>query len=252
MLQTRPRTAPDAPFTGSFTQARRLRQDLRQSLREGAFTLSFQTRRRLRDQARLGAEALVRWPCRGRGVVQASAFMPALDECGLAGELLAWSLTAACRTASTWPQGTVSVSVPAASVHNGSLLPLIADALAATGLDPERIEISLPDSELAGDCADTLLTLSALRDLGAGVALEAFGRSNACMIKLRHLPLTAIKLDCSLVRDLASDGAAAAMVGSLIGFAHALGIEIVAAVETDEQRETLTRLGCDAGIERGA
>ncbi len=251
MPQTCRHAGPAPDTNGRDAEGRRLRHGLRQSLRQGAFTLSFRTRRRLSDQARLGADAQVKWRCRGRGVVQASTLMPILRECGLAGELLAWSLREACQAACTWPDGLVSIGVPALAARDGSLLTLMGQALAETGLDAERIEISLFDNDVAGDCADTLLALSALRDLGLGVALEAFGRTGACLIKLRHLPLTAIKLDCALVRDLALDGAAAAMTGGVIGFARRLGIESVAAVEDAHQREMLLQLGCDAGIERG-
>jgi EAL domain-containing protein (putative c-di-GMP-specific phosphodiesterase class I) len=251
MQQTRSRPVPtSAPRDTGTAEARRLRHDLRQSVRHGAFTLVFQARRRLDDHAPLGAEAHVKWPSRGRGVVQASALMPLVDECGLGRQLLAWTLDSACRAARGWPEGTVSVSVPASAAQDGSLLALAGEALAASDLDPERIEISLHDADVTADCADTILALSALRDLGVGVALEEYGRTGACLLKLKHLPLTAIKLDCSMVRDVPFDRAAASMVGTLIGFAHALDIAVAAGVETPAQRSVLKHLGCDAGIER--
>jgi EAL domain-containing protein (putative c-di-GMP-specific phosphodiesterase class I) len=230
---------------------RRLRAELRQTMREGSFTLAFQGRRRLSDDKLCGAEAQLRWPCRGRGVVQASLFLPVAEASGLTAPLLAWTLTASCRAAGFWPGGTVSVSVPAAAVRDGRLLSLVGDAIAETTLAPHRLEIALAESTVCTECAETLLSVSALRDLGVGLALEDFGRAGACLMKLKRLPVTTVTLDRSLVRDMLMDRAAAALVRTAIDFAHTLDIAVVAAgVETLAQRDFLFRAGCDAVLER--
>jgi EAL domain-containing protein (putative c-di-GMP-specific phosphodiesterase class I) len=236
------------------TTARRIRQDLRQSVHDKALVLAFQPRRRLHDHAELGAEAQIRWPCRGRGVLAASAFMPLVDECRLTLDVLAWTLDSACAAAASWPRGVVCVVAPAAAARDGSLLPLVGAALAQSGLDPERLEVAFNACEFGtgrgGEDEAMLLALSALRDHGVGVALEDFGGRSACLIQLKQLPLSTIKLDRSLVRDVLFDQAAAAMARILIDYAHALDIAVAAAVETAEQRALLRQLGCDAGVER--
>ena len=230
---------------------RRLRPDLRQAARDGAFALAFQARRTMAEGEVCGAEAQLRWPSRHHGVVQASVFLPLAEELGLAGEIVGWTLTAACRAALDCQDGVVSVSVPARTAQDGSLLTLVADALGATGLAPHRLEIALPDRATEGDCTETLLSLSALRDLGVGVALEDFGRAGACLVKLKRLPLTTLKLDRSLLRDMLADRSAASMVRAAIDFAHALDVQVVACgVETETQRAFLRRAGCDAVLER--
>jgi EAL domain-containing protein (putative c-di-GMP-specific phosphodiesterase class I) len=230
---------------------RRLRQDLRQTVRDGRFSLAFQTRRALADGAQLGADAQLRWPSRGRGVVQSHTFMPLVEECGLTAEVVSWTLSAACGTAAGWPSGLVSVSVPPSMVRDGRILPLIAAALSESGLEFGRLELALSDSAMCTECDDTMLALSALRDLGLGVALDEYGRAGACLIKLKRLPLTAIKLDRSLVRDMLCDRAAASMVRAAIDFAHMVDIDVVASgVETDAQRAFLRHVGCDSALER--
>jgi EAL domain-containing protein (putative c-di-GMP-specific phosphodiesterase class I) len=248
------RSVPYAERAGVDAQPamwRRLRQDLRQTVRDGSFALAFQIRRRLADGVLSGADAQLRWPCRGRGVVQGSTFMPLVEECGLTQNVLAWTLHAACRAAAAHQHGIVSVTVPAIAASTGTLLPLVADALAEQNLPPYRLEIALADCAVSGDCADTLLALSALRDLGVGVSLDDFGRAGACLLKLKRLPLTALKLDRSLVRDMLCDRAASSMVRATIDFTHTLDVDVVATgVETDAQRSFLRMAGCDAVLER--
>jgi EAL domain-containing protein (putative c-di-GMP-specific phosphodiesterase class I) len=230
---------------------RRLRQDLRQTVRDGRFSLAFQARRALADHTQLGADALLRWPSRGRGVVQSHTFMPLVEECGLTAEVAAWTLSHACQTAASWPGGIVSVAVPPSLARDGVLLPMLAEALRDSGLAPGRLEVALADNAVSSECGDTLLALSAMRDLGLGVALDGYGRAGACLIKLKRLPLTTIKLDRSLVRDMLCDRAAASMVRAAIDFAHTLDIDVVASgVETEAQRAFLRHVGCDAALER--
>jgi EAL domain-containing protein (putative c-di-GMP-specific phosphodiesterase class I) len=248
-----PRGRPTAAQRGPVPSAlwRRLRPDLRQAVRDGAFALAFQARRTMANGDICGAEAQLRWPSRHHGVVQASMFLPLAEELGLAGQIVGWTLTSACRAAVEWQEAVLSVSVPARTAQDGSLLTLVADALAATGLAPHRLEIALPDHATEGDCTETLLALSALRDLGLGVALEDFGRAGACLVKLKRLPLTTVKLDRSLLRDMLADRSAASMVRAAIDFAHALDVHVVACgVETETQRAFLRRAGCDAVLER--
>ncbi len=95
---------------------------------------------------------------------------------------------------------------------------------------------------------DTLLTLSAIRDLGAGIGLDDFGAGIASLTMLKRLPLTTIKLDRSLVRDLPFDRDDAAIVRASIDTAHALGLTVVAeGIETEPQRAFLSGCGCDEG-----
>jgi EAL domain-containing protein (putative c-di-GMP-specific phosphodiesterase class I) len=229
--------------------SRRLRPDLRQAVADQALVLAFQARRGLADHIVTGAEAQLRWPSRHHGVVQASVFLPIAAECGLTRAIMAWTLHAACRAAADWPEGVVSVPIPARLAQDGTLLTLVADALTQTGLPPSRLEIALPDPG-PDDATETLLALSALRDLGLGVALDGFGRDGACLMTLKHLPLTAVKLDRAMLRDVPDDRAAAAMIETAIDYAHALDITVVAAaVETEAQRHFLRQAGCDAALE---
>jgi len=230
---------------------RRLRQELRGAVQARDFVLMYLPRRGLADGRATGAQAQLRWPRRGGGLTPAASFMPLLQEMELGGTIAAWCLDQACRAASAWPGGQVSVGVPHAVLQDGSLAGHVATALERAGLAPERLEIELTEPALAPALDDshveTLLTLSALRDLGVGIALDGFGSVSASLLTLKHLPLTALCLDRSLVRDLPDDREAAAVVLAAARFAQALEVGMVACgVETQAQRDFLRRAGCQA------
>jgi EAL domain-containing protein (putative c-di-GMP-specific phosphodiesterase class I) len=247
----RPRRAPPMAVLHE-TQAerahlRRLRRDLSTASEQEGFVLHYQPRVALRSGAVTGAEALIRWPHRKRGLMAPGSFIPIAEQAGLISDIGAWVLRAACLSAATWNRDLrVAVNVSARQLHDRELLRQIGESIEISGLPPERLEIELSEAILLDDDLDTLLALSAIRDLGVGITLDDFGSGVASLSMLKRLPLELIKLDRSLVRTLPDDGEDVAIVQAIIDTSHALGLAVVAeGVETEAQRSLLAALGCD-------
>lgn len=157
-------------------------------------------------------------------------------------------LADACADAVGWDRSRLSVRVPVAQILSGMLMGPLGMALERSGLLPERLELELAGSRLIDGGAEVMLALSALRDLGVGLALDGFGTRCASASVLRRLPLTAIKLDPALVCGLPGDLESAALVRATIATGHALRLTVVAGgIETEAQRAVLSGLGCDEG-----
>lgn len=227
---------------------RRLQRDLATATQSSIFLLLFQPRIDLRSGRASGAEALVRWPHRQRGLVAASAFVPLAEASGQIVEIGGWALLHACQTAAGWPdEHTVSVNVSGRQLISPGLLQQIAAALEQSGLRAERLELEITEAVLTEPGEDALLVLAALRDLGIGVALDDFGENLASLSMLRRMPLTSVKLSRALVRDLPHDDEATVLAESITTVGHALGLTVVAdGVETAGQRDALASTGCDA------
>ena len=244
-------------------EQRRLERDLRDAVKREAFHLHYQPRLALASGEANSAEALIRWPHRRRGVVPPMSFIPLAERNGLILPIGAWVLRTACQEAAGWgrqdvsglslavpsvPVPTVSVNVSARQIADGVLLHQVAAALEASGLPPERLELELTESMLIQIDLDALLGLSALRDIGIGLALDDFGIGYASLAMLRRLPLTVLKLDRSLIHGLPHEREDAAIVRAVVETSHALGLRVVAeGIETAEQRDYLTQIGCDEG-----
>lgn len=228
---------------------RRREQELRQALHGGDLALHYLARRSLSCGEVRGAEAILRWPHRRRGLVAAADFMPMAETSGLAGQIGGWMLQEACRMAASWDGNViVSVDVSASQVEDDSLLDQVAAALQDSGLPADRLEIELCESGLMDCLGETLLRLGALRDLGVGVALDEFGTGAASLSLLKRLPLTTVKLDASMLRDLAFSREDRAILQAIVQAARALSLTTVAmGVETEDQRAFLAGLACDEG-----
>ncbi|MBV9783108.1 MAG: EAL domain-containing protein [Acidisphaera sp.] len=235
-------TRPEAPD-------HRLEQDLAYALEQGQLTLHYQPRVRLTTRLPIGAEALARWPHRRRGMVPPVVFIPMAERMGLITQLGGWALSTACIEATRWPApAVVSVNVSALQLAEGCLLRQVRAALDESGLAPERLEIELTESMLVDAGIETLLTLSAVRDLGVGIALDDFGTGYASLAALKRLPLTQLKLDRSLIRGVPRHREDSAIAGALVATGHALDLSIVAeGVECEAQCRFLCEIGCEQG-----
>ncbi len=204
--------------------------------------MRFLSRHLLPTGVRSGLEVQIRWPRPWRGA----------GEGGAGGRVVSFGgrvLRAACREAERWSlPWRISVGVAACQITQGRLLAQVAEALDDSGLDPERLELELSEATLLEADGDMLLMLSALRDLGTGVGLDDFGAGLASLSLLRHLPLSSLKLDATLVRNLPADPEDCALVDALVVAAHGAGLEVVAAgIDSEPQRGFLVESGCDAG-----
>jgi EAL domain-containing protein (putative c-di-GMP-specific phosphodiesterase class I) len=83
------------------------------------------------------------------------------------------------------------------------------------------------------------------------LALDDFGTGWSSLAWLRRLPVHALKIDGSFIDGLrheVADPMDSSIVGSLVGMAHALDLEVTAEwVETRAQADRLRALGCDLG-----
>lgn len=230
-------------------QRRRLQRDLVAAARNNEFELEYQPIVALGTGAPIGAEAVVRWPHHKRGMVALHMFQPLAEQSGVTVDIGGWALRTACAAASGWDGSCrVSVNVSLRQIETGALLDQVAEALEQSGLSPERLDIELAEPVVMGMGLDMLLVLSAIRDLGVGLILDDFGEGLASLAVLRRVPLTALKLDRSMVRSVPQCGEDAAIVCALVQAAHALKLSVAAdGVETELQRAFLASIGCDEG-----
>ena len=123
----------------------------------------------------------------------------------------------------------------------------VARILQETGLEARFLGLELTESVLVNHHKEDTDTLHALRAMGLHLAVDDFGTGYSSFSYLKHLPLDALKIDRSFVREITTSSDDAAITTAIIAMAHALGLEVVGeGIETEAQREVLRRQGCDA------
>ncbi|WP_188579199.1 putative bifunctional diguanylate cyclase/phosphodiesterase [Azorhizobium oxalatiphilum] len=235
------------PEMQATAHARRaLELDLREAWENGQFFLVFQPFFHVDSRRLAGFEALLRWRHPTRGIVLPSDFIACAEETGLILPLGAWVLTEACRAAAEWPADVhLAVNLSSLQFRSGHMADQLRDALRASGLPPQRLELELTESALLVEGTSVHSNLAQFRAQGIAIALDDFGTGYSSLSYLRTLPIDRIKVDRTFVARMAQDRQHRAIVHSVIQLSTALGIATTAeGIETEEQIEILRAEGC--------
>ena len=196
----------------------------------------------------VGVEALARWHWVGHGDVSPGVFIPTAEELGLIHALGDQVLREACSTVKRWRDETrrpltVAVNLSAQQLVEPGCVDLVAAALADVGLPASALQLEITESVLMVDVEHSLRQIAALRTLGVCVAIDDFGTGYSSLAYLRDLPVDILKIDQSFTRRLPGGEA---MVAFIVELARAIGATtVVEGVETRDQLDAVTRLGCD-------
>ncbi len=236
------------PSMDARMKARRaLELALRDALADGAFQLHYQPVIDIASGAIVCCEALLRWPQINGREIRPAEYVPVAEEIGLIVPIGEWVLRTACAEACRWPEHVrVAINLSPIQIRNGNLLPVVVNALAATGLPASRLEVEITESVLMQNTAATLATLHRLRDLGIRISMDDFGTGYSSLSYLRAFPFDKIKIDQSFIGDLPGGRDAVAIVHAVAGLARSLGVVTTAeGVETQAQLDQVRALGCD-------
>jgi diguanylate cyclase (GGDEF)-like protein/PAS domain S-box-containing protein len=233
-----------------FDQAedhRLLEQDVREALSSNGLALAYQPIIDARTGEVAAREALLRWRHPKRGDIPPDQFIPIIEDAGLIHQIGDWVIREACAEAARWNgQMRVAVNISAAQLTGAGLAKTVLGALAATRLEPSRLELEVTESVFLGDDAATLASLERLRALGVRLVLDDFGKGYSSFGYLSRAHFSKIKIDQSFVRG-AAEGAreCVAIVNAILALARGLGVETTAeGVETEAQAEVMRQLGC--------
>ena len=91
----------------------------------------------------------------------------------------------------------IRVNVSARQLAHGDLIPIVADALERTGMEPSHLCLEVTESVLVEDPAASAKTFAALKRLGVKIAVDDFGTGYASLDYLRRFPLDCVKIDRS-------------------------------------------------------
>jgi EAL domain-containing protein (putative c-di-GMP-specific phosphodiesterase class I) len=121
----------------------------------------------------------------------------------------------------------------------------VAETLEEFGIDGSSVCLEITERGVVSDIDITRRALEELKESGVQIAIDDFGTGYAVLSHLKSLPVDALKIDASFVRDLGTSPDDLAIVRSIIGLAEAFDLQVVAeGVETPAAALTLMRHGC--------
>lgn len=199
----------------------------------------------------VGAEALIRWRHRERGLLAPDDFIPLAEENGLINAFGEWAIRTVCAQQRAWLDAgllvvPVAVNISALQFAQQDLPNMLSHVLADYGLPPQLIELELTESLLMRNSSRAASVLARLNKMHIQVALDDFGTGYSSLSYLRQFPLQALKIDRSFVSQIDEQGEPVRLASAIIAMAHELGLQVIAeGVETEVQANYLVAHGCD-------
>ena len=202
--------------------------------------------------APIGVEALIRWHHPRRGLLIPKDFVRAAEASDLLGQFTRYvldkALSVAAELAKAGLKLPVSVNLSPRSLLDPQLPGDLAELLARHDVPAEHLILEITETVVLSPLRMTDQVLHSLRALGVRFAVDDFGTGYSSLTFLTRIAVDELKVDRTFVARMAESKEAAAIVRAIIDLGQRLGIRVVAeGVETQEQRQALVRLGCDAG-----
>ncbi|HEY0684465.1 MAG TPA: bifunctional diguanylate cyclase/phosphodiesterase [Steroidobacter sp.] len=115
-------------------------------------------------------------------------------------------------------------------------------------LPPQLLSFEITETAAVANIVQAELLIRRLQDLGHAIALDDFGRGLSSLTYLKSLPVSHLKIDGGLVRDLVGNQRSQAMVTAIVQLARAMNLKTTAeCVENEAILASVGQLGVDFG-----
>ncbi|HYJ30224.1 MAG TPA: EAL domain-containing protein [Allosphingosinicella sp.] len=235
--------APEMQSQASDRQI--LLKDLEQAAAKGQLRLLFQPIVEAASEDLSGFEALLRWSHPVRGPLAPAEFLAVAEESGLIEGIGEWVIRTALAEAAHWPRHLrLAVNLSPLQLRSPRTLSAVANALAASGVAPERLELEFREEALLADSLQASEAVGALKGLGVRLALDDFGTGASSLASIRTTPLDRIKIDQSFLRSARAERSRnRALLAALVTLSSTLDMEVTAeGAETLEDLDLARRL----------
>ena len=223
-----------APRMDAINRERtKIEQGLRLAMANDELSLAYQPLVALDTGKISGIEALLRWRSAELGAIGPNKFIPVAERSGLIVPIGQWVLATACETNKSWhdrglPPVPISVNVSAKQLQQEDFVATVEEVLRDSGLSGHWLELELTESAAMLDVERSLQVLDRLKDLDVRIVIDDFGTGYSSLMRMKHLPMDAVKIDRSFIENIALDPRDRALVMAIVALARNLGVEVVA------------------------
>jgi len=221
------------------------------ALKNDEFLLLYQPKVNMATREVVGAEGLIRWRHPDKGMLLPENFDWAFENNSFAIELGEWVISKALVQIELWQRAglniPISVNVSQFHLSQASFVPRLTKLLAAyPGVEPQWLELQVLETSEADSMSLMYKNMAACRIVGVSFSLDDFGTGYSSLSHLKNLPVTTLKIDQGIIKNILENSNDLAIVNGIIGLAKALDLSVIAeGVETREVGLFLQKLGCD-------
>ena len=190
-------------------------------------------------------EALVRWQHPEMGEISPSRFIPAAERSNQMVQLGSWIIERALGDMAQWPGISMSLNLSPLQLQQDGFVGFLMRCCRKYGIASRRIILEVTETLSIERNTRALMTLNLLRNAGFRIALDDFGTGYSSLCLMKTFKFDRLKLDRSLIADLATDPTSQAVFDAAVTMALKIGAEVVAeGISEKELVEPVTSAGC--------
>ncbi len=227
----------------STPQPPTIEQELKTGIERGELSVVYQA---IMDRSGVFAnkvEALIRWNHAEHGRMSPDDFVPRLEASGSISRLTDFVMMRAMQECRDIADLVVSINAAPSEFQRTDFTDRVVAAASQADFPLSRLEIEVTETAML-DVPAVARTITTLRAMSVGVALDDFGAGFTSLHALKELKFTTLKVDRSFVDECTADTASAAIIHAVIGVGRALGMKVTCeGIETAKQAEFLRIAG---------
>ncbi|QLE84450.1 EAL domain-containing protein [Shewanella sp. Scap07] len=232
-------------------EKKQMMSDLEYACRHHQFELHYQGQFS-QQHGLIGAETLLRWHHKSKGMISPDQFVPLLEESGLIVPTGKWILEQACLQLGDWAKDdkfknlTLSVNVSAVQLLDDQFCRDVKRLLALYHAPADKLKLEITEGIFIENIQATIAIMAELAEIGVTFSLDDFGTGFSSLSYLKSLPLSQLKIDKSFVTDILHDDNDVAIAATIVTLAKSLGLNVIAeGVELEQQQAVLKKIGCE-------
>ena len=229
----------------------KLEDDIRQALIDEDFVVHYQPQIDAMSGAVIGCEALVRWCRKDGSLVAPDLFISVAEEMRIIRQLDLYVMDRAFHDLNELHRGgfgdlSISLNMSAAHFENLEMISDVMSLVTRHEIDPAFVDLEITETAMMKDIKMTENILNRLSQHNFNIAIDDFGTGYSSLYYLKRLPINAVKIDRSFVRELICDDSDQVIVSAILNMAQTLGLKTVAeGVEEQAQLNYLQSRGCN-------
>lgn len=229
---------------------RRIAESAEDALKDKQFSIFYQPKFDVKQEAAIGAEALIRWNHPELGFMNPTTFIPIFERNGFIKKLDYYVWKEVCRSLKDWKeQGKkmipISVNVSRRDFEDTYLAESVIAIADHYGVDHDLLHVEITESSYSDNPQRISETIHKFHEAGFIIELDDFGSGYSSMVALNELDIDVLKLDMSIIQkdDPQSENS---VLGFSMQLAQVLNLKTVAeGVETKKQVDRIVSLGGD-------
>ena len=227
-----------------------LQHDLAFASQNNEFDLFYQPIVDLADSKLCSAEMLIRWDHPVHGTLSPDDFIPLTIKAGILSKITWWLLERVCEQIVEWKKNNqwkleyVSINVNAQQLVENNFSQKFMKILKNHGLDTKDIMIEITEQSIIDSFSYAQGVIDTLRNSGIKCAIDDFGTGYSSLSYLKKLSFDTLKIDREFIKDTQHNSEESTLLTSILDIGKHYNYNIIIeGVETEEQRDTLLKIG---------